>query len=65
MVGGAIQDFCVLAVMHVINLKEEKTVEEIKMIYLNEDDAPTPRAGYGCGYACQAGFFCPGGFICN
>ena len=40
-------------------------MEEIRMIYLAEDNTPTPRAGYGCGYACQAGFFCPGGFICN
>ena len=36
-------------------------MEEIRMIYLAEDNTPTPRAGYGCGYACQAGFFCPGG----
>lgn len=40
-------------------------MEEIRMIYLAEDNTPTPRAGYGCGYACQTGFFCPGGFICN
>ena len=31
-------------------------MEEIRMIYLAEDNTPTPRAGYGCGYACQAGF---------
>ena len=29
-------------------------MEEIRMIYLAEDNTPTPRAGYGCGYACQA-----------
>jgi hypothetical protein len=28
-------------------------MEEIRMIYLAEDNTPTPRAGYGCGYACQ------------
>ncbi len=40
-------------------------MEEIRTNHSNEDEEPTPRAGYGCGYGCQAGLLCPGGFICN